>query len=311
VLTVDWTVVGLASFGDNLAILTEGSPYIAQGLTPDTMAMAKMETGVPCMSRRGIVDLGYAAVYPSPEGLAMISPTETRLVTAGIYTANQWRNLKPETFIAGRDKGRYLFSYTAGDADEILGGDAAGWDTPPAVDTIIGGTASGWTGPRSVLSGGDAFSTFGSRQFASIDVTVEPADVTMMTVATPQSLWRDETDNVIYFLAEDLRSVYRWDDPDQENARLRWRSKLFSGVSPLSFGAIFIRTLTPNLTEAFFEVRVFANGDEVATVTKANQIARLPAKFMAEEWQVELATDVAVVSVQMAGTVDELMMGAA
>jgi hypothetical protein len=306
-LTVDWDVVGLACFGDNLAILTTGSPYIAQGLSPDTMAMVKMETGVPCLSRRGIVDVGYAAVYPAPEGLALISQTETRILTQGVFTTGQWQAMEPDTFIAERHKGRYLFCYEEGARDVIYGGNADGWDTPPAVDTIYGGNAGGWSGDMAPLHGGNAFSTFGGRQFASIDLTADPPDFTRINLATPAAMWRDETTNNLYFLGDDNRSIFLWSDPARPNARFRWRSKLFSSVSPISFGALFARTERPLLSEDEFEVRVFANDAQIASITRANRIARLPAGRMAEEWQVEILANVPVVSVQVAGTIDELL----
>ena len=308
VLTVDWPIVGLAVFGSSLAILTTGSPYIAQGITPDSMAMEKMETGVPCVSRRGIVDLGYAAVYPSPEGLALISPSEAKLVSTGVYSLDQWQDLTPASIVAQRFKGRYLFCYSKNANLDLFGGGPDGWDTPPAVDDLYGGEPDGWAANPIDLFGGEPDAFFGERKFASFDLGVQMPDVTDITFALPLSMWRDETSHVTYFLASDMRSVYAWADSRQPNSTATWRSKVFSGIMPHSYGVAFIRTERPLITGDIFLMRVFANGAQIGEVTRANSIERLPAQRMGEEWEIEIVSSVPVISAQIAGSPDELVM---
>lgn len=113
-LTVDHEIVGLASFGSVLAVLTRGTPYIAQGTSPESMVMEKVEGGLPCLSRRGIVDLGYSAAYPSPDGLVLVSASGVQVVSRGMFSRDQWRELRPETFRAAAFDGRYVFSHDDG-----------------------------------------------------------------------------------------------------------------------------------------------------------------------------------------------------
>jgi len=108
-MVVDVDIVGLATFGSTLAVLTEGTPYVVQGLSPDSMTMERMESYTPCLSRRGIVDLGYAAAFPSNDGLAVISPSSCEIVSRGLFTREQWRALRPDTFVASAFGGRYIF----------------------------------------------------------------------------------------------------------------------------------------------------------------------------------------------------------
>lgn len=110
-LKVNDTIVGLAAFGTSLAVLTTGTPYVVQGLHPDQMAMERMEVNLPCLSKRGIVDMGYAAVYPSTEGLVQIGPQGAQLVSSPLWTPEQWRMLQPGSFRASHQGGRYAFSY--------------------------------------------------------------------------------------------------------------------------------------------------------------------------------------------------------
>lgn len=116
-LTFDFPIVGLASIGSAIAVLTTGTPYIVQGAAPDTMAMEKIEQNLPCVAAQGIVDLGYAVAYPSTEGLVLLGNGSTRVVTAQMFTRQQWAALDATTFIAGQHRGRYIFSHIPTDAD--------------------------------------------------------------------------------------------------------------------------------------------------------------------------------------------------
>jgi len=111
-LTVDRDVVGLAAFGTTLAILTTATPYVAQGTAPENMVMEKMERDLPCVSKRGIVDMGYAAVYPSTEGLVVISASSAEIVSRNLFTTEQWKALNPASFHAEQYEGRYFYAHT-------------------------------------------------------------------------------------------------------------------------------------------------------------------------------------------------------
>lgn len=110
-LTTDFPIVGVASVGSSIAIMTEGTPYIAQGFDPSQMALSRIEQNLPCVSALGIVDLGYAVAYPSMDGLVVITNGGANIVTQSLFTATQWRDLNPASIVAGQYQGRYVFSY--------------------------------------------------------------------------------------------------------------------------------------------------------------------------------------------------------
>lgn len=145
-LSVDYQIVGLAAFGSILAVMTTGTPYIVQGTQPDTMAIEKVEAGLPCVSADGIVDMGYAAAYPSPEGLVLIQPSGATVVTRGLFTRQQWQALNPSSFKAGSYAGRYVFSYQQGGARKCGIIDLSG-EQPFFVQTTIE-AESMFTDPR-------------------------------------------------------------------------------------------------------------------------------------------------------------------
>src|SRR4029077_3521031 len=70
-LTVDYPIVGLTANGASLNILCEGAPFIATGVTPDTMTIGRISSNEPCISRGSIVGSGEGAYYASPNGLIL------------------------------------------------------------------------------------------------------------------------------------------------------------------------------------------------------------------------------------------------
>ncbi|EDM71051.1 hypothetical protein RAZWK3B_16680 [Roseobacter sp. AzwK-3b] len=120
-LTVDADVVALASFASTLVILTTASPYIATGTHPSSMVMERMERDLPCLSKRGVVDFGYSAAYPSNEGLVIISGNAAQTVSQNLFTAEQWREINPSSFRAARYDNRYFFAYSPLEGGQELG----------------------------------------------------------------------------------------------------------------------------------------------------------------------------------------------
>jgi len=108
-LTTDVQIVALVAFGSTLAVLTTGQPYTVSGIHPDSMAMQKVEENLPCVSARGVVDMGYAAAYPSNDGLVIISSDGPQLVTRQLFTRDDWQAFNPATMVASQYEGRYAF----------------------------------------------------------------------------------------------------------------------------------------------------------------------------------------------------------
>lgn len=110
-LTTDYTIVALVAFGSTLAVLTTGQPYVVSGIHPDSMAMEKVEENLPCVAARGVVDLGYAAAYPSNDGLVVISTSGPKLISRELFTRDDWQAFTPATIVASQYEGRYAFMH--------------------------------------------------------------------------------------------------------------------------------------------------------------------------------------------------------
>ena len=116
--TMNWPVVGLGVFGNNVAITTEGMPYIAMAGSPPE----KIETEQACVSRRGIVDMGTSIAYPTPDGLQLIGMGVNKLVTDPLMKREEWQKYNPSSIHAYLHDGKYVAFYDATATGGIQGG---------------------------------------------------------------------------------------------------------------------------------------------------------------------------------------------
>lgn len=307
VMTVDYPVVGLAAFGSNIAVMTSGTPYLMQGTHPENMVSDKMEKAMPCLSRRGIVDIGYAALYPSSEGLAMITGNDAKIITKGIFTREQWLQFVPSSMVAERFKGKYLFLRVTTPDNVYFGGSA----TPFGAGTFdqLKGNAVTLPADTITISGGAADSSFGSQKLGILDFEGEAPYFIETDIEAPKAMISDETSADLYVLRADSRTVVAWEDVGTQYATYLWRSKVFSSFVPVHYGAVYVRTARPLITEDTFTVRIYGDGRLAATINRANKPERMPAFGYAREWEVEIESNVPVVTFQMASSIDELMQG--
>lgn len=113
--TVDYPVVGLGRMDTTLAVLTTGTPYFIQGSHPDSMAIVKSDLEQACVSKQSIVSFGGAVVYAAPDGLMMLSPGGSKIITSNFFTYKQWQAyFKPETIRAYAQDNQYIAFYDNG-----------------------------------------------------------------------------------------------------------------------------------------------------------------------------------------------------
>lgn len=113
--TVDYPVVGLGRMDTTLAVMTTGVPYLMQGTAPDNMAVVKSDLEQACVSKRSIVSFGSAVVYAAPDGLMMLSPGGSRIITEKLFDYQQWQAFfKPESIHAYRQDNKYIAFYDTG-----------------------------------------------------------------------------------------------------------------------------------------------------------------------------------------------------
>lgn len=112
-IPIDHDPVGLGIFGTSVLVLTDSQPYAITGTEPGYMTKERLEINQACVSKRGIVDIGNATAYPSPDGLIIIGSGVAKNATEDLFTRDQWQALAPETLVAGSHDGCY-YGFSAG-----------------------------------------------------------------------------------------------------------------------------------------------------------------------------------------------------
>lgn len=112
--TSDYPVAGLGRADTTLVVLTKGAPYFIQGTHPDNMAMVKSDLEQACASKRSIVSTGGAVYYASPDGLVMLAPSGSKILTDTMFTRAQWQAFKPSSIHAYQHDNKYVAFYDTG-----------------------------------------------------------------------------------------------------------------------------------------------------------------------------------------------------
>ena len=128
------TIVGLASVGSQLIVLTESYPYILDGSDPAVMSQAKLPAQYPCLNPKSIVVASFGIVYATHDGLAIYSSTSgAQLLTRVVHSSDTWNeSLDPSTLVGVSYKDTYFASHSAG-AIVFEGGSKP--DSPSFVDS--------------------------------------------------------------------------------------------------------------------------------------------------------------------------------
>lgn len=113
-VTVPLPVVALGSFGNSLAVLTVGEPYVISGGDPGLMTAQKLSVPWPCVSKRSVATVGNAVVYASTEGLVSISDSGPELLTREHFSIREWSALKPSSMLGATFDGVYIAFYDTG-----------------------------------------------------------------------------------------------------------------------------------------------------------------------------------------------------
>jgi hypothetical protein len=117
--TVDAEIVALGVFDNTIVVTTEKSVFTGGASDPASMTLSRAPIDAPCINRNMMVSAGLGVIYPSPDGLVMISGRGEVNLTEGLITKRQWRDMigsptKPGLNSAVFWDGKYVaYSHTA------------------------------------------------------------------------------------------------------------------------------------------------------------------------------------------------------
>jgi len=104
-------IVGLASYGNTLIVLTKGQPWGMIGITPDGITVEKIAMPEPCISKRSIAVDESGVIYCSPNGIVAIGPTFRGVVSNKLFRRQEWQLYSPDTMVGAIYDGKYFVSY--------------------------------------------------------------------------------------------------------------------------------------------------------------------------------------------------------
>ena len=304
-LTVDYPIVGLTADGTSLNIVTEGSPFIATGVTPDTMTIGKISANEPCISRGSIVGSGEGAYYASPNGIQLLSSGGTTNVTQGVYEKEFHYSLLPPQWAAARYGSSYA-SFIKGtpipSKDYLL----KSTDVPSTFDAL------GYYG--FVMDSGDTNTPFTYLRFT----------------AQIKNAYSDELSGQIFTLMAD-NTINMWNPPvgNPGMTTLRnwqWKTKKFRFTMPQQFAAFMVLFEVPpevqitlgvrntdqaqtfNPANQYLIIRIYADGNQIVVreIQTSGEVLTIPGGLKAELWEFQLEGQVGVRFFKVASSVKEL-----
>ena len=112
--TTNHPIVGLGSYGNTLVAITEKNPYIAMGVTPDSLVLTEYTINQGCVSARSIRSNNGGVGFASPDGLIVISDAGVANLSEPYLDRDQWQALKPESILGATHDSRYIGFYDTG-----------------------------------------------------------------------------------------------------------------------------------------------------------------------------------------------------
>lgn len=311
-LTAAFEIVGIGAYGTTVVAGTKGYPYVASGNSPEAMIEEKIEVNLPCINGRGLVDLGYSVAYPSNDGLVVVSGGGATVATDGLFTRADWQKLKPDTIVSGQFSGRYFTSYSYTEIDNA---------------TIYSGTIIiDLTGQQPfVIQAGFKADAFyydlpTGRLYYLVGSTVYEYDALGQT--NEAMTWRSKkvvssqpvtfgailVDSGVLYTPEQAQAA-----KDELAAVQAYNATILAGTSTggeidgaamdvFSVGGDGLMRLT---SKKWIEVRVFADGELIKTVTELDKVKRIKGRH-ARVWEIEVNGTAEVEQVMMATSVQEL-----
>lgn len=315
-MTCDTDIVGLVSLGSVLIVMTTGNPYLMAGSHPDSMQSQKLEGNLPCINARGIVDLGFAACYPSREGLVtVLANGQVSIATRQLFSREDWLKFSPATIVGAQSTGNYVMFYDTilSDGERFAGSlliNVAGGEFLVRMNEIAG---------AAFYDTEEAALYYKPPDVANIYRFDDPAQPAATYTWRSKEFWLTSPVNfgaVLIDLGE-RDALLSFDAQEAEKAALIAANNalILAGEVRGDLGANFLGefplggdALAALPDYGIFVVNIYADRQLVRSITRFGTIQRLPANAKARLWEVSVTSNLQVTQIIMAGTVDELRM---
>lgn len=310
-LSANYDITGLAVSGTTLVVGTKGVPVLVGGTTPDTMTMEHLDLKMPCISTQGMVDMGYAILYPSNDGLVMVQDGMPNLVSQSLLTLDQWKRMDPATMVCGQHNGRLHASYEYAEPDGTIQAGVLIFDISGQQPFLIRSPHNS-TAMFYDLADNNLYMAIGTDLYqwdalqSQNDVYTYRSKAFVTPEPTSFGVIMIEADMRINVDAE-LAAVAAAEKIKAANIALFARAQLGGAVDDDPVDALTVNL--DNLQEVPFEatiaVNIYADGEFLATITTIGQPERIP-PMLARQWEIEVTGTIAIDQITLARTAQEL-----
>lgn len=108
----DAKIVAIGALGNSVVVTTDGRPHTATGNHPASITVVPVDLPYPCLSKRGLVNMGTSILYPSYEGLVSVASGAPQLATVQTLTRDEWSSYYPDTLQSVFYDGKYYGQFT-------------------------------------------------------------------------------------------------------------------------------------------------------------------------------------------------------
>jgi hypothetical protein len=277
-----------------------------------------METNLPCINARGVVDLGYAIAYPSHEGLVLVTAGgQAALATEQLFNRTGWQLLNPGTLCAGQLSGRYIASYNSQDADG-----------KPLIGTIIIASSAPTFLSRSDVRARVFYYDVSEGALYFLNDAGDIMRLDPPAGATLNLYWRSKP--LLLTSPENFGVIQIDGDPVPTAAEVRNINEARAAANAANV-ALLTGPLGSELNGTYLNhyrlagdglvvlpsvakkvtVSVYADRKLVAAVSTFGGMVRLPSGFRARTWEIDVFGTVRVQQIALAATATELRQVAA
>jgi len=106
-------IVGLASYGNTLVVMTTGQPWAMTGTSPETLSIEKIPMPEPCIAKKSIAVDENGVLYASPNGIVGIGPTHRGVISNKLFRRKEWTDYAPHTMKGAMYDGKYFLSFNS------------------------------------------------------------------------------------------------------------------------------------------------------------------------------------------------------
>lgn len=110
---VDYEIVALAPFGNSVAVLTKGTPYVLTGSHPRNVNIRPYKINQACSYKESVALANDKVYYASPDGLVEIGVNGARVVTEPYVWKKEWADFEPELMVGEFHDDKYFGFYGA------------------------------------------------------------------------------------------------------------------------------------------------------------------------------------------------------